>query len=79
MGVIKDDLSHDMSWFQVLRRPLRRPSRPRAKRPMNESGDRLRAAGSTVAHVRIVAAYRRLSRSVLPMDPVHARGGITES
>ena len=24
-GVIKDDLNRDMSWFQVLRRPLRRP------------------------------------------------------
>ncbi len=39
-------------------------------------GARLRAAGATVGCVRIVAAYRRWYRSVLPMDSVHARGGI---
>jgi hypothetical protein len=46
---------------------------------MQRGGARLRAAGATVAHVRIVAAQGRLPRSVLPMDPVHAHGGITKS
>ena len=45
---------------------------------MQRGGARLRASGATVAHVRIVAAQRRLYRSVLPMDPVYARGGITK-
>ena len=42
-------------------------------------GERLRAAGATVAHMRVVAAHRRLSRSVLPMDRMHARGGVENS
>ena len=45
---------------------------------MLRGGARLRTSGATVAHVRIVAAQRRLYRSVLPMDPVYARGGITK-
>ena len=45
---------------------------------LQRGGARLRASGATVAHVRIVAAQRRLYRSVLPMDPVYARGGITK-
>ena len=45
---------------------------------MQRGGSRLRASGATVAHVRIVASQRLLYRSVLPMDPVYARGGITK-
>ena len=45
---------------------------------MQRGGARLRTAGATVAHVRKVAAQRRLYRSVLPMDPVYARGGISK-
>ena len=41
-------------------------------------GARLRTAGVTVGRVRTVAAQGRLYRSVLPMDPVYARGGITK-
>ena len=40
---------------------------------------RTRAAGSTVDYVRVVATHRCLSRSVLPMDSMHARGGIVKS
>ena len=41
-----------------------------------EESARLRAAGATVAYVRVVVAHGRWYRSVLPMDWVHARGGI---
>ena len=55
------------------------PTVPFIARDLQSRIGALRAAGATVAHVRVLAPHRRLYRSVLPMEPVYAHGGIIES